>query len=215
MGEFVLSAFVLLLIVIDPIGVVPLFTMLTATTTAVERRWIAVRGVLIAGGVLVFFALGGAPLLDYLNISHESFRIAGGVLLFLLAIDMLFARHSGLRSTTQSEQAEAEQRADISVFPLAIPLIAGPGAMTTVILLVGDSGPADARTWLVLAILATVLAITLGTLLLAGRLARALGETGTNVITRLLGILLAALALQFVIDGLRASFPMLAGAGSG
>jgi multiple antibiotic resistance protein len=137
-----------------------------------------------------------------------AFSIAGGILLFLLAIEMVFARQSGLRSTTASEQAEAEHRPDISVFPLAIPMIAGPGSLTTILLLVGDRG-LSSETLVVLLVMLVVLLITLGMLLMASHLMKLLGETGTNVITRVLGIVLAALAVQFIINGVMETFPTL------
>lgn len=201
-------AFVLLLVVIDPFGLTPMFSALTAGKTALERRRIATRAVLIAGGVIAFFIFGGGWLLDYLGIGMPAFRIAGGVLLFLIAMDLLLVRHSGLSSVTEREQSEATQRADMAVFPLAIPMIAGPGTLTTVMLLTQDQG--IAAELLILALSLVVLALTLAMFLCAARVERVLGETGINVITRLLGLLLAALAVQFVLDGLRASLPGLA-----
>lgn len=202
------AAFVLLLVVIDPFGLTPMFSVLTAGKTHQERRRTATKAVAIAAGVLAFFIFAGGWLFDYLGIGMPAFHIAGGVLLFLIAMDMLLVRHSGLSSATVREQNEAARRADIAVFPLAIPLIAGPGALTTVMLLTHEQGLATSLMVLVLSL--AVLAITLVMFLAATRVERALGETGINVIMRLLGILLAALAVQFVIDGLRASFPGLA-----
>lgn len=193
-----------LLVTIDPLGVAPVFAGLTAGQTGPERRRSAVRGVLIAAGVLLGFALGGELLLSALGIELAAFRIAGGVLLLLLSIDMVMVRHSGLRTTTESEEAESGQRADISVFPLAIPLTAGPGAMTSVVLLMSDARGAPARQALVLAELLLVLALALACFLGAGRLLKVLGITGVNVVTRVSGLLLAALAIQFGIDGVRA-----------
>ena len=207
--DFALPAFFLLLVVIDPFGLTPIFSTLTARQSVGQRRRTAFKGVAIAAGVMAFFAFGGVWLLDYLGIGMPAFRIAGGLLLFLIAIDMLFVRHSGLSSATDQEQNEAATRSDISVFPLAIPLIAGPGALTTVMLLTRDQGLMTSL--LVLGISLLVLAITLFMFFIADWIQRALGETGINVITRLLGILLAALAMQFVLDGLQASFPKLVG----
>ena len=152
---------------------------------------LALRGVLIAGGILVTFVIVGDALLRALGIGVPAFQIAGGVLLFLLAVDMLFARHSGLRSTTEREQREAQHRKDISVFPLAIPLIAGPGALTTVLLMVSEQGDNPAVIGATLVVVILVLAIALGSLLLSGRLLRLIGETGANVISRVLGVVLA------------------------
>lgn len=193
-----------LLVTIDPLGVAPMFAGLTADHTPEERRRIALRGVAIAAGVLLGFALGGELLLGALGIELAAFRIAGGVLLLLLSIDMLMVRHSGLRSTTASEEAESGQRADISVFPIAIPLTAGPGAMTSVVLLMSEARGDPARQALVLGELGLVLLLTLGCFLGAGRLMKVLGITGVNVVTRVSGLLLAALAIQFGIDGVRA-----------
>ena len=162
---------------------------------------------LIAGGILVTFVIVGDALLRALGIGVPAFQIAGGVLLFLLAVDMLFARHSGLRSTTEREQREAEHRKDISVFPLAIPLIAGPGALTTVLLMVSEQGDNPAVIGATLVVVMLVLAMTLGSLLLSGRLLRLIGETGANVISRVLGVVLAALAAQYILDGLQAGLP--------
>lgn len=202
------AAFVLLLVVIDPFGLTPMFSALTRGREPAERRRTAIKAVAIAAAILTLFLFTGSLLFDYLGIGMPAFRIAGGVLLFLIAVDMLFVRHSGLTSTTLRERTEAARRDDVAVFPLAIPLIAGPGALTTVMLLTRDQPLLQVLAVLVLAL--AVLAITLGMFLAAGRVERLLGETGINVITRLLGILLAALAVQFVLDGLRESLPGLA-----
>jgi multiple antibiotic resistance protein len=195
------SAFVTLVVVIDPIGVAAIFAALTQRETDAYRVRMAVKGTLIAAGILVLFTLVGDPLLATLGISLAAFRIAGGVLLFLLAIDMVLARDSGLRSTTLRETEEAAARTDISVFPLAIPLIAGPGAITSMLLLTGQSPDGLATVFAVLGVMAFVLVLTLVALLGAARIMRLIGVTGSGVVSRVLGILLAALAVQFVIDG--------------
>jgi multiple antibiotic resistance protein len=156
--------------------------------------------------LLLFFAIGGHYLLNAMGISLNAFRIAGGVLLFLLAIDMVFARESGLRSTTEGERSEAEHSNDISVFPLAIPLLAGPGAMTTLVLLLGEAQGDNLLIGIVFATLALVLITTLIALIFASEILSLMGRTGTNVISRVLGLLLAALAIQFILDGLLAHF---------
>jgi multiple antibiotic resistance protein len=202
--EFAVSTFVTLLIIIDPLTVAPIFLGLTRFASAEHKRSIALRGTAIAGGILLIFALVGDWLLRMVGIGLPAFRIAGGVLLFLIAVDMVLARQSGIRSTTPPENEEAGHKEDISVFPLAIPLIAGPGAMTSVMLLMGRASGDVQRQAIVLGLTLLVLAITLICLLGAGRLARALGVTGTNVINRVLGIVLAALAVQFILDGWRA-----------
>lgn len=205
MFELLLDTFLVLFVVIDPIGLAPMFAALTQGESDSWRRRMAVRGTVIAALVLIVFALLGDRLLAALNIGLPAFRIAGGVLLLLLAIDMVFARHSGVRAPTLREQAEAEHKKDISVFPLAIPLIAGPGAITTVLLTAGRN-ESLAATGALLAMLAVVLGLTLVSLLLSTRIVRLLGETGANVVSRVLGIVLAALAVQFMLDGLQASF---------
>jgi len=201
--EQLATMFTTLLIVIDPPGMVPIFSALTRGGDARYRRRMALRGFALATGILLFFVMIGDVLLAALGISLSAFRITGGILLFLLAIDMVFARQSGLRSTTVREQEEAQYREDISVFPLAFPLLAGPGALTTVLLLSGQTRGDPVLFAAMLVTLLVVLAITLGALLQAPLIMRALGETGANVVDRLLGLILAALAVQFVIDGLR------------
>lgn len=203
--DLLLTAFVTFFVVIDPFGVAATFAVLGRGLQAAERRRAALRGVGLAAVMLVAFFFAGDALLRALGISVHAFSIAGGALLFLLAIDMVFARHSGLRSTTEREQAEAAHRDDISVFPLAFPLIAGPGALTTVILMSAAAQELAPRARLLLVIL-VVLVLTALALLLASRLARVLGETGANVITRMFGLVLAALAVQYVINGIKGAF---------
>lgn len=214
MLDFIFNTFLMLLVVVDPIGLAPIFVGLTHGTTAEYRKRMAVKGTVIAGIVLLLFVAAGGALLHALGIGLPAFRIAGGALLFLLAIDMLFARHSGLRSTTTQEQIEAEHRLDISVFPLAIPLIAGPGALTTLLLMMSGGhaggGPRVMTVTIVIVVLIVVLLLALAALLLATRIVGVMGETGANVISRLLGVLLAALAVQYIIDGLRTGL-LLAG----
>jgi multiple antibiotic resistance protein len=195
---------VTLIVTIDPLGTAPLFAALTVDRSPQERRRIALRGVGIGALVLLGFALVGEALLQQLGIELAAFRIAGGVLLLLLSIDMVMVRHSGLRTTTEREEEESGQRADVSVFPLAIPLVAGPGAMTSVVLLMSRADGDLLRSALVLGQLVLVLALTLVCLLGAGRRMGWLGLTGVNVVTRVSGLLLAALAIQFLVDGVRA-----------
>lgn len=202
MADLALHSFLTFLVVLDPPGVAAVFAALSFGHDAAERRRMALRGVGIAALVLLLFALSGEALLDALGISFGALRISGGVLLFLLALDMVFARPSGLRSMTQSEDREAHERADISVFPLAIPLIAGPGAIVSLLLLMAQAQGRPAAQALVIAIMIAVLLLVLAALLIAARLLRLLGETGVNVVGRVLGILLVALAVQFILDGL-------------
>lgn len=199
-----LNILVVLIVVVDPIGLAPIFFALTHHYSKAQQRRTALLGTTMAALILLIFFLIGDALLSALQIGLPAFRIAGGLLLFLLAIDMVFARQSGLRSTTVREQTEAEHRPDVSVFPIAFPLIAGPGALTTVLLMATSWTTMGEFAWM-LALLLLVLAMALGSLLAAPALVRLLGETGANVISRLLGLILAALAVQFILDGVRAS----------
>lgn len=205
MLEDIFNIFIVLFVVIDPIGLAPIFFALCHDADESYRRRMAYRGVLVSAILLLIFTLLGKQLLGSLGISIDAFRIAGGFLLFLLSIDMVFARQSGLRSTTRSEQNEAEEREDISVFPLAIPMIAGPGSMTTIMLMLGDHGSDVTQTGIILSVLLCVLIITYFALRYASAIMGRLGKTGTNVISRVLGILLAALATQYMLDGIRGS----------
>ncbi len=202
MWEFALDTFITFFVVIDPIGLAPIFVGLTSGTDPQYRRRMAIRGSLIGAGILVGFAAVGQMLLDAMGIGLPAMRIAGGILLFLVSIDMLFARQSGLRSTTESEAEEAHFRPDISVFPLAIPLMAGPGAITTVLLMVSEAHGDWQQISLGLSIMLLVVALALMAFLLATGLTKLLGEIGSNVISRVLGVILSALAVQFVINGL-------------
>ncbi|MEJ2686187.1 MAG: MarC family protein [Gammaproteobacteria bacterium] len=201
MNHFYLNAFLLLFVAIDPIGLAPMFAALSSGSSRSQQRNMAIKGVTLAAFILLLFTLAGDSLLHALGIGLPAFRIAGGILLFLLAIDMVFARQSGLRSATVREQREAEHKNDISVFPLAFPLIAGPGALTTVLLLTAGHRGEPLVLLAVLGILASILLVTLLSLVSAARILALLGETGANVVSRLLGLLLAALAVQFVLDG--------------
>lgn len=185
-------------VVMDPIGLTPMFIALTQGTTPEHRRSVALRSCAVAAVVLTMFAFFGNNVLGFIGISMPAFRIAGGILLFLTALDMLFDR----RTKRREDQAEEVEFPDPSVFPMAIPLLAGPGSIATIILL---SSQADNPLEMagILGITALVLLIGLVFFLLAGRIERLLGRTGINVTTRLLGMLLAALSVQFVIDGLR------------
>ncbi len=206
MLEKMLNMFIVLLVVVDPVGVTPVFGALTRGGGELHRRRMAVKGTLLAAGILLIFALIGDWLLTTLGITLPAFKIAGGMLLFLIAIDMVFARQSGGRSATGREQEEARHKEDISVFPLAFPLIAGPGALTTILLMVGESHGNPLYFISMIGVLLVILLLTLVCLLMAGRLMKILGETGANVMDRLFGVILAALAVQFVLDGIRAVF---------
>ncbi len=181
-----------------------IFAALTKDNTPAQRRVFATRGVLIALGILLFFAVLGNSILDVFGITIPALRTAGGVLLLLIAIDMVFARHSGGTGTTDEEEDEAKHASDISVFPLAMPLLAGPGAISAIILLT-TGARSDAEFWMVLAALALILLLAWLTLLVAIPIQRLLGLTGLSVVSRMVGILLAALAVQFVFDGVKTS----------
>jgi multiple antibiotic resistance protein len=179
MIDTLIASFVTLFVIIDPIGVTPMFVSLTANENAEAGRRIALRGTVIAGVILFAFALGGEPFLRALGIGLPAFRIAGGILLMLLAIDMVMVRHSGMRVTTASEQDESSHRADVSIFPLAIPLIAGPGALTSIVLLMSEAQGDWALQGATLVVLLIVLLIMLVFLLIAAQLVRALGRPGS------------------------------------
>ncbi len=192
-----IPAYVTLFVIIDPVGLAPLFVALTQGMTPGRRRTIAIRACLVAFAILTLFGLAGEAVLNFLGISMSAFRMAGGILLFLTALDMLFERR------TERRQGKADTHpSDPSVFPLAIPLIAGPGAIPSMILLTGQDGSAS-HIASIHGVMALVIACVFVLFLLAGPLERLLGQTGNLVVTRLLGMLLAALSVQFVIDGLR------------
>ena len=206
MLEYLVKTFIVFFVVVEPISLVPMFGALTRGAEPRFRQRMAVKGVILSAVISYGFLAIGNWLLNTLGVSLDSFKIAGGLLLFLLSVDMVFARQSGLRSTTIREQDEARYREDISVFPLAFPLITGPGALATLLLLVGE---ARREPWMfvaLLAIVALVLGITLLLLLAVRPVERVLGVTGANVVSRLAGVVLVALSVQYVIDGIRASF---------
>jgi multiple antibiotic resistance protein len=201
-----ISALVTLFVVVDPVGVAVVTGGLIHGLPAALRRSIAWRGVAIAGAILIAFAFVGEALLRALGITLPALRVAGGLLLFLLSIDMVLARHSGIRNPTGAEQAEANQRVDIAVFPLAFPLLAGPGALTSVVLLMARADDAVGAA-IVIGALIVVLALAYLTLRFTNEVAALLGVTGANVVGRISGVILAALAAQFVLDGLGQGLP--------
>jgi multiple antibiotic resistance protein len=207
-----LSAFVTLFVVIDPPGCAPIFAGLTRGSSVAWRRQMALRSTLIASGLLIGFALIGEKFLSLLGISLEAFRVAGGIMLFLIALEMVFEKRTERREQRAEEisrKAAEEHRPlaseDISVFPMALPMIAGPGSIATIMLLVSNSNGLI-ETSLVFAALILVLLLTYLALLAAGPLMNLLGAKIEAMITRILGVILAALAAQFVIDGLKVSF---------
>lgn len=205
MLEPAVIAFTTFLATIGPQDVAIIFAALTVKASPAMRRRTAVRAVIIAALILAFFAILGKPVLTYMGISLPALRTAGGILLLLVAIDLVFARNSGMTSTTDEENAESATRNDISVFPLAMPLIAGPGTIGAVILLFTDAHGEPKRIFAVAAALALVLALSLIAMLAAVQVQKRLGVTGVHVLSRVFGILLAALAVQFLFDGIRAS----------
>lgn len=196
-STFLITAFVTMFVVIDPIGLAPLFVAMTQGHTPSSRRRIAFRACGIGMLLLVAFAILGESVLGFAGISMAAFRIAGGLLLFITALDMLFER----RTKRREDRTEEDDHQDPSVFPLAIPLISGPGAIASIILLTGQR-PGVEGLLMVLGVTAAVLLLCLGMFLASSLLERALGKTGITVVTRLLGMLLAALSVQFVLDGL-------------
>jgi len=195
--------FVTFFVIVDPAGTAVIFAGLTHDWSAEERKHAAWRGIIVAAIVLFLFAVGGDPVLHALGVSLAALRIGGGALLFLLAVDMVFARPSGIHTPTVPEREEARKRDDVAVFPLAFPLLAGPGALTSVVLLMGRAATPLAVGEVLLALL-VVLGLSLAALLQATRLTHLLGATGAAVTGRVLGVVLAALAAQFVLDGLAA-----------
>jgi multiple antibiotic resistance protein len=196
-------AFIMLFVTIGPIDGAAIFSGLAADMPRKERARVALRCVLIAGVMFLVFAFGGSALLSVLNVSMPAFQVAGGILLFTQALSLMFA-NPGMSSINEHERAEVAQRRDIAVFPLAFPLIAGPGSFSATVLLMGR-----AATWIerieIVACLAACLLITYIAMRLSDPLMRLLGRTGSDVIGRISGVLLAALAVQFVFDGIRAS----------
>ena len=205
MLDLFISAFVTFFVVIDPPGCAPIYASLTKDATETQRRSMAIRAALIAAGILLVFALFGEQLLGALHIELNSFRIAGGVMLFLIAIDMVFEKRTERREDRAQKIIETPEIEDVSVFPMAMPMIAGPGSIASVMLLMSQNEGLD-RSIIVLSALGAVLVLTLLALVAAGPIMRVLGSKAEAVITRLLGVLLAALAAQFIIDGLRVSF---------
>lgn len=212
MIDQLLKFFVTFIVVVEPVGVIPVFIAMTEGVPEKERRRMARKAVLIAGAIFLLFAIGGGQFLRLLGISLDAFRIFGGLLLLLIALEMVFARESGSRSST-SEVEEGKARSDISVFPLAFPFIAGPGSLTTILLAFGPASHDPLLFGGLLACVALALVCALLTLYLVTPIYRVMGVTGANVMNRLFGVVLGALAVQYVVDGLRASLLQPAGSG--
>jgi multiple antibiotic resistance protein len=203
MGSHVLEIFITLFAVIDPPGIIPPFLSLTSRMSEDQKNIIAARSVFISAIVLVSFTFLGDKILDWLKISESAFYIAGGLLLFRAAFNMVLAHPTGgIDSTTKEEDKEAASKHEISVFPLAIPLIAGPGSIATVILLSRKADSSLTQNFIILTVVIAVLAITYICLRLSNPITKLLGVTGTNVIGRIFGIILAALSVQFILNGI-------------
>ncbi|MEO8374375.1 MAG: MarC family protein [Sphingomonas bacterium] len=199
-----ISSLITFFVVIDPPGCAPIYAGLSAGAPPAHRRAMAVRAVLVASAILFVFALFGEDLLHALGISLASFRIAGGIMLFLIALEMVFEKRTQRREDRAQKILEAHEVEDVSIFPMAMPMIAGPGSIASVMLLMSRNEGLY-RSLVIFGALATILLLTLIALLAAGPIMRVLGAKIEAVITRLLGVLLAALAVQFVIDGVKTS----------
>jgi multiple antibiotic resistance protein len=206
MIELFSSVLVTFLVIIDPPGCAPIFASLTRGTSPAHRRTMALRSSLIAWAILMFFALLGRQMLEALGISLASFRIAGGIMLFFIALDMVFERRTERREKRAEAIEGTPEAEDISVFPMAIPMISGPGSIASAMLWVSRA-ETPVHIAVVLSAITVVMLITLGVLLAAGPLMRLIGEKVEAMITRILGVILAALATQFIVDGLKQSFP--------
>ncbi len=203
--ESLLKFFVVMFVVVDPPSLAPLFAAMTEGGSSSYRRTMAIKASIVSLGLLVVFAIGGSWLLGTMGISIDAFRIGGGIMLFLIALDMVFARDE---KTTPAEKAEARRRADVSVFPLAFPLIAGPGTLATVLMTFGSG---SRPLWLdaaLIAVMAAVIGVALVFMLATPVVMRVLGVTGANVAGRVSGVLLGALGVQFIIDGLKGAFSL-------
>ena len=205
MIELFISAFITFFVVIDPPGCAPIFSSLTAGTDDAHRKTMAIRSIMVASGILLTFAIFGEDLLRALGISLDAFRTAGGIMLFLIALEMVFEKRTERRENRAQDVKSNPQHEDISIFPMAIPMIAGPGSIASVMLMMANSNGLT-ESLIVLGALAAMLLLTLIALLLAAPLMKLLGYKLEAMITRILGVLLGALAVQFVIDGLKASF---------
>jgi multiple antibiotic resistance protein len=204
MLELYISALATFFVVIDPPGCAPIYAGLTTHASAVQRRSMAIRAVLISGLILVGFALFGEDLLRSLHVSLDAFKIAGGIMLFLIALEMVFEKRTQRREDRAQKIIDTPEVEDVAAFPMAMPMIAGPGSIASVMLMMSRTEGLS-QSLVVMAALATILAVTMVALLLAGPLMRLMGARIEAVITRLLGVLLAALATQFILDGLAAT----------
>jgi multiple antibiotic resistance protein len=206
--KFGLAAFVTLLVVVDPPGVVPLYVALTKEETPAHRRAILTRAVVIAFGAALFFLVAGRAVLSYLGVTVHAFSISGGILLFVAAMPMLFGQRGGLQSPEPKERSAGH---DIAVFPLAMPLLSGPGTIATILLLTSQAGGDMQRLAAIGVAIAAVFLVAFITLYLGARLIRLVGEGGVDIATRVMGIVLAALAVQYVLNGITGYYHLLLG----
>jgi multiple antibiotic resistance protein len=207
--KFGLAAFATLLVVVDPPGVVPMFVALTKGETPAHRRAILIRAVLIAFGAALFFLVAGRAVLSYLGVTVHAFSISGGILLFVAAMPMLFGQRGGLQSPEPKEKPTAGQ--DIAVFPLAMPLLSGPGTIATILLLTSQAVGSFQKLIAIGIAIAAVFLVAFVTLYLGARLIRLVGEGGVDIATRVMGIVLAALAVQYVLNGITGYYHLLLG----
>ena len=208
MLELALTAFVTLFIVIDPPGMAPVFAVLTEDGDAKYRRTMAVKGSLIAALILVFFGFAGEPFLKALGISMDAFRAAGGFMLFVMAIEMVFEKRSERRKkSTENVQQEHQAPDDISVFPIAVPLLAGPGAITSILLLMSGARNIEEQ-GIIMGSMLVIILIAMITFMAAAWLIKIMGKTVANIITRVLGVVLAALAAQYMLDGIKGALSL-------
>jgi len=207
--RFGLAAFVTLLVVVDPPGVVPIYVALTSTEQPSRRRRILIRAVLIAFGVALFFLIAGRAVLSYLGVTVHAFSISGGVLLFIAAMPMLFGHRGGLQSPEPKERGSVGE--DISVFPLAVPMLSGPGTIATILLLTSQAGGDMQKLIAIGVAIGIVFLVSLVVLYLGARLIALVGEGGVHIATRVMGIVLAALAVQYVLNGITGYYHLLRG----
>jgi len=201
--DVAITAFVTMFVIIDPIGLVPIFIALTKDTSVSHQRLMALKGTAIGGLILLFFALLGDKFLVLLGVGIPAFRIAGGIMLFLLALEMVFDKRTQRRENKAEQMKDDQPHEDISVFPLSVPLISGPGAIASIMLLMGENKSDWALQSTILVVLGVVLLICVLLFFLAGPLSKIMGQTFSQILSRVLGVILGALAIQFILDGIK------------
>lgn len=205
--QFAVTAFVMLIVVINPVAVAPIFVAVTNGMGATERRSVLKRALLIAFGVALFFLFAGRAMLSYLGVTMHAFAVSGGVLLFLLALPMLFGQRSSLQSPEGKERSASDE--DVAIFPMAIPMLAGPGTIATVLVLAAQAGTEVRRLAVLVATLGCIYLISWPILHASDRLITRMGEGKVGIITRVLGIILAALAVQYILNGITGYYDSL------